>query len=47
MASQEPVTVEKEDLDRAEKLWANFGVASKWGIILTVITLVGLAILTL
>jgi len=47
MASQDPVTVTKEELDNAETLWKNFGVWSKWGVIFTVAILVILAIVTL
>jgi len=47
MASQEPVKVNKEELENAQKLWANFGVASKWGIILTVFILTGMALFLL
>lgn len=47
MASQKPVSVDKKELENAQKLWENFGVASKWAIIAIVLVLVGLAALTL
>lgn len=47
MASQEPVSVDKKELENAQKLWGNFGVATKWSIIAIVVVLVGLAALTL
>jgi len=43
MASQEPVKVSKKELENAQKLWGNFGVATKWSIYLIVIILVGMA----
>ena len=47
MASSKPVKVDAKELEKAQKLWENFGIASKWGIIATIVVLVGLAILTL
>lgn len=47
MASQEPVSVDKKELEHAQRLWENFGVASKWVIIVAVVVLVGLAVGTL
>ena len=47
MASQKPVSVDKKELEHAQKLWENFGVATKWSIIVSVLILVGLAVFTL
>ena len=47
MASQKPVIVDKKELEHAQKLWDNFGVATKWGIIAIVVALVVLGIITL
>lgn len=47
MASQEPVKVDKQELEHAQKLWNNFGIASKWGIILTCVILIGMALFLL
>ena len=47
MASQEPVKVSKKELEHAQKLWSNFGVATKWSIYLIVIILVAMAIFLL
>ncbi len=47
MASQKPVSVDKKELEHAQKLWDNFGVATKWSTIAIVLILVGLAALTL
>lgn len=44
MASKTPTDIDPKDLERAETLWVNFGVASKWGIILVIATLVLLAV---
>ncbi len=47
MASHPPSDVDPEQLKHAQGLWQNFGVATKWSIILIVILLGGLALLTL
>jgi len=47
MASQEPVKVDKKELEHLQKLWSNFGVASKWSIYLIVLILIGMAIFLL
>ena len=39
MASNDPVAVDKKELEKAQKLWDNFGTASKWGtVIASVVT---------
>lgn len=47
MASQDPVPVNEKELEHLQKLWANFSVWSKWGIIFVVLVLALLAIITL
>lgn len=47
MASQKPVSVSKKELEHLQKLWENFGIATKWSIIAIVIALIALAALTL
>lgn len=47
MASHPPSEIDPEQLKHAQGLWQNFGVATKWGIILVILVLVGLAVLTL
>jgi hypothetical protein len=47
MAETKTVSVDKKQLEHAQSLWHNFGVASKWGIIAVVVSLIGLALLTL
>lgn len=44
MASQAPVKVDKKELERAETLWVNFGVVSKWTIIFVAVVLIGMGI---
>ena len=47
MASQEPVKVDKKELEHAQKLWDNFGVATKWSIYLIIVILIAMAIFLL
>ncbi len=47
MASQQPVKIDEQELENAQKLWENFGTASKWCTIFIVIALIVLAFVTL
>ncbi len=47
MASNEPVKVDEKELANAQKLWENFGIATKWGVIFTVIAIILLGVITL
>ena len=47
MASNEPVKVDKKEIEHAQKLWENFGVATKWSVILVVAAIILLALITL
>lgn len=44
MASQTPVECDPQELKKAEALWGNFGVATKWSVILIAFLLIVLAI---
>ena len=44
MAEHKPVKVDKKELEKAENLWAAFGVATKWTTIFVVLILIGLAV---
>jgi len=44
MAEHKPVKVDKKEIEKAEKLWSAFGVATKWTTIFVIAILIGLAI---